>query len=106
MTLLLALFSAMLLMAWQRHLHLGRYRVVRTRRKGWLTVELRYRDFLIAPIKRRFLNRGKSGWWCGDCWAAWCMCAAAVWPCPASATPASTTSASAILTPALKTTFA
>lgn len=54
MTLLLALLFAMLLMAWQRQLHLGLYRVVRTRRKGWMTAELRYRDFLIAPHREAF----------------------------------------------------
>lgn len=54
MTYLLALFGLALLMAWRRHLHLGRYRTVRSRRVGWLTAELRYRDFLQAPHREAF----------------------------------------------------
>ena len=54
MTLLLGIFITLLLLAWRRHLHLGRYRTVRCRRVGWLTAELRYRDFLIAPYQEAF----------------------------------------------------
>ncbi|WP_027474182.1 hypothetical protein [Curvibacter gracilis] len=54
MTYLLALLGLALLMAWRRHLHLGRYRTVRSRRVGWLTAELRYRDFLEAPNQEAF----------------------------------------------------
>lgn len=46
----LAIFMALLLwVQWQLHLHLGRYRLLRSRRQRGLSAELRCRDFLIAP---------------------------------------------------------
>lgn len=54
MTYLLALLGLAWLVAWQHRLDLGRYRTVRRRRVGWLTAELCYRDFLVAPHQEAF----------------------------------------------------